>query len=216
MPKDEWFRRTSWSHADEEAFWARLARSRGVSNKAQYLRIQAHTLAETHEDALVRVALRLLERLLADFPEPFQLAASYQQAAQCHEHFGELEQAIRYFRLALDAVRRHRGLDAGTALEFPWFIIEHRLIDLYDEAIITLGSVQDAHLVWPVAVFKMAAIRAMVANARGDHQSAAARAREALDAAHLEKSPFRYHRELGLVGEKYRRMIDLLTRMAAA
>ena len=71
MSKTDWFRRTAWSDADREDFNARLKRSRGEGNKAQYLRIQAVYLAEAghHHNAI-----ELLDRLFAEFPQKGQLA----------------------------------------------------------------------------------------------------------------------------------------------
>jgi hypothetical protein len=213
MRSKDWFRRTTWSDEDRAAFFARLVRSRGAFHKAQYLRIQAHTLAETRQEPLVRAALGLLDRLFVESPDPSQLAAARFLAAKCHELLGNLDEAVNQFRLALTAKAQHRGLDPNTALEYPWFIIEHELTSLYDEAIETLAA---AHLAFPVQVFKAAAVRAVVAENHRDHRAASRHAHEALEAAGLKEAPFRYHRELGLVGREYERIIERMSKLAAA
>src|SRR5262245_57279217 len=98
MTSKDWFRQTTWSREDEQAFFSRLARSRGSLHKAQYLRIQAYSLAETGNEALVSAALSLLNRLLTEFPEPSQLVAAHFQAARCHERLGDLGAAVNQFR----------------------------------------------------------------------------------------------------------------------
>jgi tetratricopeptide (TPR) repeat protein len=213
MTNDDWFRRTTWSDEDRTAFFARLGRSRGASRKAQYLRIQAQTLADTRREPLFRAALELLDRLFAESPEPSQRAAAHHLAATCHEALGDLEEAVHQFRLALAAAAQHRGLDPGTALEFPWFVVEHDLADLYDEALRTLAA---AHLAFPVQFFKAAAIRAVIAARQGDHRAASRHATEALEAAGLAEAPFRRHRGLGRVGQEYERALERMTTLAAA
>jgi hypothetical protein len=212
MIGEEWFRRTTWSPENERAFYSRLARSRSVFHKAQYLRIQAGALSQTGKKRLVQAALGLLERVFTEFPDPPQLAAAHFQAAKCHEELGRLQDAIGQYRLALDAQARFGGIDPGTAVEFPWFIVQHRLTDLYDDA---LGTLEDASPAFPVQSFKVAAVRAVVAEHRHDLLAASRHAREAFEAASLTQSEFRYHRDLGLVGNQYRPMLRRLAKLAA-
>lgn len=207
----DWFRKTTWSLDDERAFLSRLARSRSLFHKAQYLRIQALTLADTGDETLVRNSLRLLQRLFTEFPEPSQLASSHLQAAQCHEQLGELEQAVDHFRLALMAQTHYPNLDPGTALEFPWFIIVHQFAALYDEALNTLEA---ASIAFPVQLFKAAAVRAVVAESRLDYGTASRHARQALEAAALNESAFRFHRDVGLVGSAFKPMVERLSALA--
>jgi len=213
MTRDDWFRRTSWSSTDEAEFFARLRRSRTAFHKAQYVRIQAHSLAETGEKQLIRTALALLDRLFADYPDPSQLTQAHLQAAHCYEHLGNLDSAIKHFRLSLIAKHQYPNLDAGTDLEFSWFIAQHKLTSLYQEA---LANLETAHLALPVQLFKASVIRAFVAEAQGDTQAASRHAREALKAAGLERSQFRYHQHLGLVGTEHDRVIGQLDKIAAA
>jgi hypothetical protein len=58
MSRDDWFRNTAWDRQTSSLFFAKLARAR---DKAQYLRIQACTLARSHPE----VALDLLAKYFA-------------------------------------------------------------------------------------------------------------------------------------------------------
>ena len=209
MKNQEWFRRTTWSPDAERDFYERLNRAR-PSNKAQYLRIQALHLAEAGQ---ADAALNLLNRLFTQFPELVQLAAAHSQAAQCHEHLGNTDEAVREYRLALEVQKGFPNVDPGTRLEFPWFIVMKQLEPLYDEA---LSILESAHIVFPVQAFKAAAIRAFVARARQSQAQASQYAVEALRAAGVEESQFRYHRTLGLVGPEYEHVIEQLAELAAA
>jgi tetratricopeptide (TPR) repeat protein len=209
MARDDWYRRTSWSDADEQDFFERLGKSRSTLHQSQYLRLQAVTLVETKQPRLIRVALRLLERLFAEYPDPSQLAAGHLHAAECYEKLGDFPRATEQFRRALEAQALPQAPDVGVTLAFPWFVARHGLSDLYDEALRTLNK---ADVVFPVQIFREAAVRAIVADDRGDQPSAAQHARRALDAAGLKRSPFG-HPSVGLVGPEYREVFERLGRM---
>jgi tetratricopeptide (TPR) repeat protein len=212
MANQDWFRRQVWSAGDERDFFARLGRSRTQFHKAQYLRIQASVLADTDDDSLIRTALALLQKLFAEFPEPSQLPLAYIQAAKCYERLADLPKATEQFRLALVAEARIPTIDSRASIEFPWFVVCHGLSNLHDEAVAVLDT---ADLVFPVQRFKAAAVRAFVANGRGQAASAAEHAREALDAAETRRSPFSRHPSMGLVGQEYRSMVERLGKIAA-
>lgn len=212
MARDDWFRRTTWSAADADAFNARLRRARTTFHKAQYLRIQAYTLGQTRKEPLTRAALDLLQRIFTEFPEPSELASAHLRAAQCHEFLGNIDQAIVHFRCSMDCQTKYPNRDVGVLLEFPWFVVTHKLSPLYAEA---LSVLQHAHLAFPVQSFKAAAARALVACEHGDSETAAKNAQAALDAAKLEQSQFRNHRPLGLVGKEYQSVIEQLHAIAA-
>ena len=213
MTKHDWFRNRTWSESIARAFFARLERSRSIFHKAQYLRIQALTLEQTRVVSHVRIALELLQRVFVEFPDGSQLAAAHLQAARCHAELGDVATAVDQFRAALDAQSRCPGYDPGTALEFPWFVVERELSSHYDEALEVLAT---ARLAFPVQYFQAAAVRAFVAEFRGDPEAASRNAREALGAAERQESGFRYHQSLGLVGDTHEATVARLKKLAAA
>ena len=95
MGADDWFRNSVWTPAIQEAFFKRLARSRSARNKAEYLRIQAGHLQEQHDAGLVRVALSLLDLMLAQCPELCEVAPARLQEARCHLFLGDHGRAGR-------------------------------------------------------------------------------------------------------------------------
>jgi tetratricopeptide (TPR) repeat protein len=161
---------------------------------------------------LTRISLQLLQQLFADYPVDSELESAHMQAAQCQERLGNLQEATRHFRLAVEAHSNRPNVHSGVALEFPWFIVEHRLTACFDEALTVLDS---AVTPFPVQVFKAATIRSRIAQFRGDTARAANAAREALEAADATQSRFRYHRALGLVGEEYKYVVSELQQIAA-
>jgi tetratricopeptide (TPR) repeat protein len=213
MPRSDWFRRKSWSQQDQKDFFARLAKSRSPGSKAQYLRIQAIELTEARDQKLTRAALELIEKHLIEFNDPYERTQAHSVAARCHEQLGQLEEAIAEYRLSLQANLNAPNLDPGTSLAFPWFIVSHSRTELFREA---LEILERAHLAFPVQKFQAAAIRAQIAEFNADHEKAAKFAVEALKAAGVSNSDFRFHRRLGLVGPEHAQLVEKLRRLAEA
>lgn len=213
MARDDWFRNHRWSPAIAEAFFARLAKSRGPGYRAQYLRIQAVELASTGKESLVRIALQLLEQHLKEFSDPYEQTQAHAQAAQCHASLNQPDQAFGHYRASLRANKRAPNVDCGVAVEFPWLIASLRRADLYDEALKLLPD--DAGL-FPVSHFKVSAVRAVIADARGQAAKALRNAHAALEAASQTESGLRYHKELGLVGPSHKDMVQWLRKRVAA
>lgn len=124
MARDDWYRRTSWSAPDQADFFARLRRSRTNANKAQYLRIQANYLADADLDA---AAVELLNLLIRDFPERFELAQAHLQKAECLIELDDREGAIAEFRLSLQGQRDCPNVRTMCWLGFPWYIVGQNL-----------------------------------------------------------------------------------------
>ena len=213
MARDDWYRNHTWSPAIAEAFFARLAKSRGLGNRAQYLRIQAVELASTGKGRLVRVALQLLEQHLNEFTDPYEQAQAHARAAECHALLNQPEQAFDHYRASLKANKQAPNLDCGVAVEFPWLIASLRRSDLYDEA---MELLPDDTGLFPITRFKASAARAVIADARGQAPEAVRSAYAALEAASQTESGLRHHQALGLVGPGHKEMVQWLRRRVAA
>ena len=213
MAQDDWFRNHAWSPAIAKAFFARLARSKDAGKRAQYLRIQAVELISTHKKTLVKVALQLLEKHVQEFTDPYERTQAHAQAAECYALLDNPEQAFQHFRESLEANRLAPHIDCGVTVEFPWLIANLRRSDLYDEA---LGLLPEEAGPFPVARFKIAATRAVIADDRGAGPEAVKNAYEALEAASATESGLRYHQALGLVGANYKDMVKWLRQRVSA
>ena len=194
----EWFRKETWSAADREDFEAHLKRSRGVYHKSQYLRIQAVHLKRA-TPPLYREALSLLERVLTEWRDDSQVASALLQKAECLLETEGFDAAIPVFREGLKFEEQHPQWGTETWLIFPWQIVKHRRTDLFDEALKCLSRKND--LIFPKDQFRASAIRAIVEMQRGEVASAKSHATDALKAAGIDFSGFRYHPKIGLVGD---------------
>lgn len=212
MSRHDWYRRTTWTNNDQIEFFDRFKRSRGSSNKCQYLRIQALYLAQTKTSSLSLVALELLHMLFKEYPLPSELASAHLQAAHCYEQLGDNQQALHEFDLALQAQAAFPNCDPGTRIEYPWFVALNGLTERFASAIEVLET---AHVAFPVQQFKVSAAKAFIAHKRG-LADATRYAKEAFFAAATSESQFRFHRNLGLVGDEYRPILERLHEITAA
>jgi tetratricopeptide (TPR) repeat protein len=197
MARDDWYRRSTWSAADQEEFFTRLKRSRTPENKSQYLRIQAGYLAEAGKHA---AAVALLDQLFREFPGRFEAAQSHWQKAECMIALKRTEAAIDEFRASLQAQRDFPNVCTDCWLLFPWFIVREKMAALYDEAVAVLQEFKsDSALTFPIQQYQYAAARALIAAERGDKDTAREFAKTALHWETVNDSGFRYHPKLGLV-----------------
>ena len=200
MSKTEWFRRTTWSDADQEDFNARLNRSRGAGNKAQYLRIQAAHLSEAGHHA---GAIELLDRLFARFPERIELAQAQAQKADSLAKMGQIESAIQEYRAALQTERDFPNVRTNAWLDFGWLVVKGQLTDFYQEVSqVLLEFREEGDLKFPAIEYRYAAIQALLADARGEKGRAREFAKQAFAEAAKDHSGLRYHPTVGLVGSE--------------
>jgi tetratricopeptide (TPR) repeat protein len=199
MGRQDWFRRETWTANDEKEFFDRLARSRKVSNKAQYLSIQARHLSQTGETKLIGEALKLLDLVLAEYPEPVFLAVVQHQRAKCLQALVRNDEAIDAFRAALSRQRLGRCIvPASLYLDFADFVLTLRRTELFPETLSVIEEFGDSELM-PIQRYRSAVIRAFMYELHGDIQKARSFAKAALAASAETESVFRYHRDLGVV-----------------
>jgi tetratricopeptide (TPR) repeat protein len=202
--KSDWYTRSTWTDEDAEAFWSRVRRTRKPQMAAQYIRVQAETLEKQN---LVDPASMLLERILAEYPEAFDLAQVHHQLASCREKRGRIDEAIRHLRSALEIESQHLSYQTRAWLSFGRIAAEHSLRELYPEFLAIAeakasrpGGIASL-VVFPLDRYILSSVLAIIARDSGDHGRARDHALNALAAADLTHSGFRYHPTIGLVRE---------------
>jgi tetratricopeptide (TPR) repeat protein len=209
----DWFRRSTWTATDKEEFETRLARAK-VSNRAQYLRLQAGHLEETGRDDLLQPALELLHRMITGYPDSIDIAAAHHLRGRCYDRSGETLLAVEAYRAAIDAERKRPNVRTDAALDFALLVTERRLGSLFAEVANVLDSCIDYLGPFPVQRFKFHAARALLQEGRNPAM-ANEEAMLALQAAQATHSGFRYHKDLGLVGERHTLLRQRLEHLAA-
>jgi len=206
LSREDWYRNTEWNDEIAESYFAKLKRAR---SKDQYLRIQANYLASSHPEA----ALELLEQFFA-LKEPFDYAQAYCDKAQAYIALGSTEEAINAYQCALEQERTGKGVLTEAYISLPMLIAERELKEHYRYGVDLLKNNVE-RLTFPVDHFRFHAALAIFEMDLGNTEEASKQAGLALDAAQIEKSGFRFHQKLGLVGEKYADIVSKLKKIYA-
>jgi tetratricopeptide (TPR) repeat protein len=211
MGREDWYRRTTWSASDQDEFFERLDRSRGLYNKSQYARIQASYLQGA---GYIRESLDLLNRVYQEWPDASQLPSAYWQEANCHLAMNDLNSAISAYRKCFKAEEDSEFRNMTNArVEFLWLVATRRLSEHYDEALEESDKWEHPSL-FPVDQYRMAGALALIYDDIGREGKIAELAAAALEAAAKTDSGLRYHKGLGLVTNPDRKIIRKLKRLA--
>lgn len=193
MGRDDWYRNTQWNADTEAAFRDKLSRSR--SSRAQYLRIQASYLTDDYPQA----ALRLIEEYF-ETGDAFDVPMAFFAQAQAYSSLGKISEAVAAFKGALSWEELHPGHISPARTYYPKLVAENRLSAEYDYALDILANrFQPMDHQFPLERYHWNGSNALIANELGHFAEAREFAERALRAAAQTESPFRFHRNLGIV-----------------
>jgi tetratricopeptide (TPR) repeat protein len=206
MAAKDWFRNEHWDSEIETRFFDKLRRAK---DKAQYLKIQAGHLTETHPT----VALDLIDKYFALQQHLFD-AEAYLQQAQAYRALGRERDAIDCYRKALQREREFPNLRTQAWSEFGLLVATEEKLDLFDEVLSALEE-HKRDVMFPTQEFLWYGIYALIANAVSQPELAKDYAVKALSAAGRSHSGFRYHPKAGLVEGQFPDVRQRLQRLAA-
>jgi tetratricopeptide (TPR) repeat protein len=199
MSSRDWFRNESWDDSIVEEFEKRLKRSRSHS-KPQYLRIQAHHLTRLGQAGLRDVAVHLLKRLLAEYPESFDAPAALEALADIYVAQGEYGNAEACYRQCLSF--GPRAFSSGyTDLSLAEVLLASRQSGRYAEVQDLLDAVAARPFLFKMHIFRFYRAQAQLAARRGETDHAREYAKKALDIAADRNSDLPRHPTVGLVDE---------------
>jgi tetratricopeptide (TPR) repeat protein len=112
--KSDWYRKTTWTSDDADDFFAQLASARTDTHRAQYIKIQAQTLAHAGKH---REALELLDVAIERFPNR-ETTEVRKLRADSLWALGLREKALDAYRSAIAAQRAQRNIHCNVALAF--------------------------------------------------------------------------------------------------
>ncbi len=205
MTKRAWYARTTWSADDREDFLARLRQVAGEHEQVACLRKQAGHLLKARSPEALAGARELYELLIAQFPLSSDLAYAHAALGQCRELLGETDGALAEYVRALDA-QRGRARTTTAHLRFGLLAIASSRTDLYEVAARLIAEFAQA-LIYPSEQYEQCAIRAVLADHRGEAPLARLCALDAIQASkHCAVDPASalHQRVLALAGPAVR------------
>lgn len=205
MSESDWYTRESWSEEDAEDFWSRISRKRDPRMKSQLIGVQAEHLEKS---GYVNEALSLLNTILSEYSDTFDLAQVYNQLATCNIKQGNNEQSIQALRKALELERETPNYLTGSWLTFGVLITENKLTDYYSEFLDLVEYVKSTKLGLESRLrlqneqYYFYGTLANINAYLGNKDISKECAQKALDAAESTESGYRYHPDFCLVKEK--------------
>lgn len=193
MGREDWYRNTDWSAATEAAFRDKLSRSRG--SRAQYLRIQATYLTDAHPEA----ALALIDEYFKTGDE-FEVPMAFCAQGQAYYSLGQIGEAVSAYKRALIWEETHPNYSSLARTHYPKLVAENRLSNEYDYALnILTDRFRPEDHQFPLERYHWNGSNALIASEQGHVGAAREVAERALRAAAQTESPFRFHKNVGIV-----------------
>lgn len=159
-------------------------------------------------------ALQLVEQYLSEFSstDMFHVGALLERA-RCLEALERIDEAETAYLAALAEQRGIKNYVTLVYLDFPWFAVTYGRRHVYSEALAALDEGASG-FVFPAMQYQACAVKALIASEYGDFAAARNHAVQALQAAAARHSGFRYHPDVGLVGETDSQMHSRVTQLA--
>ncbi|NOT51099.1 MAG: hypothetical protein HOP10_07455 [Chitinophagaceae bacterium] len=203
MAADDWYRNKNWDDTIETEFEARLKRSRGASNKAQYLRIQASYLLDSSDKNNQLVGLRLMNRMITDFPtEEFSVIFGIEQLGDYYFKTGVYDKAEHYFRIVTDHYKNKNsrsGTSATADLKLAETILNSNQSNKLNEAYKLCKDYPLDELTFNNDKFYYAELLAQLCDKMNKNHEAKEYAKIAIEISKITQPQLSRHKTIGLV-----------------
>ncbi|MBG6207607.1 MAG: hypothetical protein RIE06_25875 [Roseibium album] len=208
MSGNDWFRNKDWNEEIECRFFEKLDRAR--SQRDQYLVIQAGCLTQSKP----QISLRLLDLYFKTRDDQLFDATAHLTKGLAYEKLGEFESVVNSYKDALKREEQFPNFQTGVDLALPYFVSTKKLQNHYSFVLELLSSIDVNGLSFPLQKFLFHASNALILSELESHERATVHAREAVNAAEIRRSGFRYHQSLGLVGKDHKRTVKRIHQLA--
>jgi tetratricopeptide (TPR) repeat protein len=207
--KLDWYRRTTWTTADEQEFFAKLKRAREWS-RPQYLKIQASCLSAGAKPALLDAAESLIAKLLADYPDDkSERSAGLSILGDIYRQRQQFDDAMTYYKKAIDFEKEYPNVQGPAFLYFSELAVKLDKRE-YFPFVEELLSGRVEHNPFPMYKYKIYAVLSIINKINGRVEKAAQFAALADQFAAAETSGLRYHPTLGVVTRRDQELDHLM------
>ena len=130
----DWYRRKSWTKADEEEYFAKLVlEGQRKNGRAQYLRIQAAELVATGDPLILDGAESLIEKLLTDYPEnKFERIVSLSILGDIYKLRKQADKAAEYYKAAIEFEEIYPNVRTSDYLDFSELVVTLKKQEYYE------------------------------------------------------------------------------------
>lgn len=165
---------------------------------------------------LVRVGIRLSERVLSEYPDQGgELASASSAIGKGYETMGDVEAALSSYRRAWEFERARPTWISDARLNLALLIVNSEKRDCAAEAIQAIAPrYAGEDNAWPLIRAQKSFVRASIAAWRGDALEAARHAEEGLAAAGIATA-FPRHPGVGVVGPPHTTLVTRLKDLAS-
>lgn len=204
----DWFRQEEWNDKIEQEFFAKLARAR--AQRDQYLVIQALTISKL----VPTVALRLADLYFDTQKDNFEDVRALSSKADAYLALGQTERAIEAMKDILAIERTRPSHKTTMHVDYPFLVATQYISSEYHHALAVLNE-RKSDLTLPFDKFKWHAAKSLIHHSLREFDDSRMHAALALNAANVTTSGFRYHQDVGLVGDEYRDTVESLRQICA-
>jgi tetratricopeptide (TPR) repeat protein len=207
----EWYRRKTWTKADEAEYFAKLGRAR-KDGRAQYLRIQAVEFVQAKDPDLLDPAESLIQKLFTDYPDDrLERSSALVTLGNIYRDRQLFDEAIEFYKKAIDFEEVYPKVITQAYLKYSELVVKQQKEDHFDfvEQIVfrrIKGSL------FPIEKYKAYSILSIVYTHKGDKDKAEEYAALADKNASAETSGLRYHKYLGIVTKRDQLLDKLVKR----
>lgn len=211
----DWYRKKTWTKADEEEYFAKLARAR-KGGRAQYLKVQAIELIETGDKNLLSVAETLLNKILTEYPDNrIEISQTYNSLGEIYKLREDYETALMYFQQALDFEKEFASVITSAYLNFSEIVIRAEKTERYDEVEHLLAEkIKNEPFIFPIQSYMIYAVMAVISEHKGDFEQAKIYAALAERNATTPTNSLWHHqkKKIGVVKERIKWLDKLVKR----
>jgi tetratricopeptide (TPR) repeat protein len=206
-----WFRNTTWNEEIEKHFFLKLSRVRDKGMQAQYLKLQAGSLAYTCEENLMKIAERLISLLFSDYPDnKTEKSTAFETLGYIYQNYGNYHKALDYYREAINYEKIFPYSITNAFMYYALLVIKVKRTDLYDDVEKVLFEERYQYGSFPITQYRKNAILSIISKHKGNTEKAKYYADLAEQNVAAPESGFNKHKTLGLVRERDKHLDKLM------